>query len=310
MDGILVIDKPHGPTSHDVVRDIRRGLRIDKVGHTGTLDPMATGVLPLVLGKGTKLARYLTGGDKTYRATIRLGATTSTLDAEGEILLERPVDVDAARLDAALATLRGDIDQVPPMFSAKKIDGQKLYELARKGIEVEREAKRVSVHRLDLLEFTSPDVTVDIKCSAGTYVRVLAQDLGETLGCGAYLKSLRRLEAGPFTLEHAVELDAVLEDPGAALGRVLPLGRALVDLPRIDVTADIGRMIIAGHQLSVADLRVLDTPTFGHDEALALGVDGGDVIAVVRAQLASEELPRSRRDRRALKTERVLSAKA
>lgn len=309
MDGVLIVDKPDGPTSHDVVSKVRRALNVDKVGHTGTLDPMATGVLPLVLGRGTKLARYLTGGDKTYLATVHLGISTRTLDAEGEVVFERPVEVTLEQVQQALGELTGTIDQVPPMYSAKKIDGKKLYELARRGIEVERKAKQVTVHFIDLHSFTPPEVTFEVKCSAGTYVRVLAHDLGEKLGCGAYLKALRRTGAGPFHIDQAIALADAVGDPAAALTRVLPLTHALAQLPRIDVSAEVGRMIVSGHQLSVADLRVVDTPDFALDEALALGVDGGDVIAVVRTQLASSELPCSRRDRRALKTERVLAAK-
>ena len=309
MDGVLIIDKPQGPTSHDIVSQIRRALREKKVGHTGTLDPMATGVLPLVLGRATKLARYLTGGDKVYHATISLGVTTKTLDAEGEIVLTRPVQATRDDIEAALPQFRGEIAQIPPMYSAKKIDGQKLYELARKGVEIEREAKAVHVHTFKLLDYTAPELTVEVACSAGTYVRVLAHDLGEALGCGAFLKALRRTAAGPFHIADAITLDAALEAPEQALQRVLPLSHALAALPRINMPGDIARMVTTGYQLSVADLRTLDTPDFAEDDALALGVDGGELIAVARAQMASSELPQSRRDRRALKTERVLSAK-
>lgn len=307
MDGVLVIDKPKGPTSHDVVAKIRRGLKIDKVGHTGTLDPMATGVLPLVLGRGTKLAQYLTGGIKSYRATVKLGTTTQTLDAEGEITSQRPTDgIDQAAVEAALVPLRGVINQVPPMYSAKKIDGRKLYELARKGVEVAREAKVVTVHALTLVSVDGDEVVFDVTCSAGTYVRVLAQDIGEHLGCGAHLNALRRTAAGPFGIDQAMNLEAALADPQAALAQVLPLSHALMGLGRIHVGRDIGRQIVRGHQLSVADLRTLDTPDFVLDEPLAVAVDGGDLIAVARAEVPSVDLPLARRDRRALRTERVL----
>ena len=309
MDGVLIIDKPQGPTSHDVVSKVRRALKIKKVGHTGTLDPMATGVLPLVLGRGTKLARYLTGGGKGYLATFRLGLTTRTLDAEGEPLETRPVEVSEAQVRDVIHSFAGEIQQVPPMYSAKKIDGQKLYELARKGIEVEREAKSVRISHIRVLSVALPDVTLEVECSAGTYVRVLAQDVGEMLGCGAHLAALRRTLAGPFKIDEAVSLDAIVENPDAALPHVLPLARALEALPRIEVPPDIARLVTTGYQLSVADLRTLDTPTFSEDQALALALDGGgQVIAVARSQMSSEDLPRSRRDRRALKTERVLGA--
>lgn len=309
MDGILVVDKPEGPTSHDVVDKVRRALRVEKVGHTGTLDPMATGVLPLVLGRATKLARYLTGGDKAYRATLRLGITTNTLDAQGEQVLQRPVgDISEAAIEAALAPLRGKIMQVPPMYSAKKMDGKKLYQLARKGIDVVREAKPVTIYNLELISVSLPEIVFDVRCSAGTYVRVLAQDIGETLGCGAHLAALQRTHAGPFALDQAISLEALLAEPTLAKTRLMPVGMALGGLARIDVSSDVGRMVVRGHQLNVADLRVIDTPTFQTDDALAVGLDGGGVIAVARAELSSDDLPCSRRERRALKTERVLVA--
>ena len=307
MDGVLVVDKPEGPTSHDVVAKVRRALKVDKVGHTGTLDPMATGVLPLVLGRATKLARYLSGGDKAYRATIELGTTTTTLDKQGEPLLKRPVGpIDSAALEAALAQLRGPILQVPPMYSAKKIDGKKLYQLARKGVNVEREAKSVIVHELTLLSHEGTTVVIDARCSAGTYVRVLAQDIGEALGCGAHLAALSRTAAGPFGLAEAYALEPLLADPSLVAARLMPVGTALGALPRIDVPQELGNHIRRGYQLSVADLRVVSTPVFACDEALAVGLCGGDVIAVARAEIGSEDLPGSRRERRALKTERVL----
>ena len=306
MDGVLVVDKPQGPTSHDVVSKVRRILNEKKVGHTGTLDPMATGVLPLVLGRATKLARYLSGDDKTYRATLRLGISTRTLDAEGEITEERPVVATLEDVQRVLAAFVGTIEQIPPMYSAKKIDGRKLYELARKGIEVEREAKAVTLHSITLINFVGSQVVFDVSCSAGTYVRVLAHDIGERLGCGAHLQALHRTVAGPFCIDQAVSLEAIETDPDGALGRLLPLADALIALPRLDVPPNIARLIATGYQLSVADLRTLDTPDFAEDQALAVAVDGGGVIAVARSELASVDIPGSRRDRRALKTERVL----
>jgi tRNA pseudouridine55 synthase len=309
MDGVLVIDKPAGPTSHDIVSKVRHALREKKVGHTGTLDPAATGVLPLVLGRATKLAQYLSGGDKTYRAVIRLGVCTTTLDAEGEVTQTRDVTCSEAEVRAAAAAMVGQGEQVPPMYSAKKIDGKKLYELARKGIEVERPAKPITIHFINILNCTLPDIELDVKCSAGTYVRVLAQDLGEKLGCGGHLLSLRRVAAGPFNAEDAVTLEALIADPSLAERHLLPMHRALEALKRIDVPADIARMIGSGYQLTVADLRNLDIPVFAVGDAIAIAVDGGDLIAVARAEIASNELEKSRRERRALQTERVLNSR-
>ncbi len=307
MDGVLVIDKPAGPTSHDVVSRMRKVLKEKKVGHTGTLDPTATGVLPLVLGGATKVARYLTGGDKTYRATLRLGVSTDTLDAAGEVIEERPVSVAETDVRAAAQGFVGEIEQVPPMYSAKKVDGKRLYELARQGIEVEREAKRVRVHSIEVTSVALPDVVIDVRCSAGTYVRVLARDIGEKLGCGAHLKSLTRLAAGPFTLADAVSLQQAIDDPDSAKKRVIPVGKALSMLPRIDVPRDVARMVQDGYQLTVADLRTLDTPSFAPDEVVGLWSDEGELVAVAHTLLAATELPISRRDRQALKTERVLA---
>ncbi len=308
MDGILIIDKPVGPTSHDIVSSVRKILKEKKVGHTGTLDPAATGVLPLVIGKATKLARYVTGGDKRYLATFKLGVSTDTLDAEGTVTNERPVTVSEADVRAACMKLIGTIDQTPPMYSAKKIEGQRLYELARQGVTVEREAKRVTVHSLDVLEIKLPNVTIDVKCSAGTYVRVLAADIGESLGCGAHLTMLRRTEAGAFKIDDAVTLEALADDPAMARARLLPLSRALATLPTIALPVGVVKMVSSGYQLCVADLRNLDTPTFGEGSTVALVSDGGELVAVAEALMASSELEHSRRDRRALKTERVISA--
>ena len=307
MDGVLVIDKPKGPTSHDVVSSIRRALKEKKVGHTGTLDPAATGVLPLVLGKATKVARYLSGSTKRYEAVIKLGQTTTTLDAEGDVLETKPVDVQQAQVEEVLGEFRGDIEQLPPMYSAKKVQGKRLYELARQGVEVEREPKPVTISKLELLEFSPTELRIDVECSAGTYVRVLAADVGERLACGGHLKSLRRTEVGPFNLEDAITLEQAVEDPAGARLKVVPLSKALEGLPRIDVPSHLGQRIVSGHQLVVADLKNLDTPDFAADEALALGIDGGELIAVVRSLLPSQQLETSRRDERVLKTERVLA---
>lgn len=307
MDGILIIDKPVGPTSHDVVSSVRKILKEKKVGHTGTLDPAATGVLPLVLGKATKLARYVTGGNKRYLATLKLGVSTDTLDAEGTVTAEKPVDVTEEQVRAAVAKFVGAIDQVPPMYSAKKIEGQRLYELARQGVTVEREAKRVTIFSCDVLEVKLPEVTIDVLCSAGTYVRVLAADIGDALGCGAHLNMLRRTAAGSFTIDDAVSLEALADDPSLARTRLLPLSRALADLPSIALPVGVVKMVTNGYQLCVANLRALDTPNFAEGASVALVSDGGDLVAVAEALVASSELSSSRRDRRALKTERVLA---
>lgn len=307
MNGVLIVDKSAGPTSHDVVDAIRKVLRMKKVGHTGTLDPAATGVLPIVLGKATKLSRYLTGCDKSYRGVIRLGVTTDTLDAVGEVLEERPVEVTREQVEAVLNQFRGDIKQVPPMYSAKKIDGKKLYELARQGVEIEREAKDVRINELELIEFDGTNITVDVSCTSGTYIRVLALDVGEALGCGAHLGALRRTQVGKFDLSRAITIDDLADAPEKADALVVSMGEALELLPVIEVPVDIGAMIRNGYQLTVADLRTVDLPEFKLDDALMLRTLKGDLIGVARSLFASEELGTVRREKQALKTERVLA---
>ncbi|HEX3054407.1 MAG TPA: tRNA pseudouridine(55) synthase TruB [Aggregatilineaceae bacterium] len=203
--GLLNICKPKGPTSHDIVATVRRGTRVKKVGHAGTLDPMASGVLVLGLGPATRLSEYVMESQKTYRARVRLGIETDTYDAEGRIVAENPALVERARVEGVLATFRGEFQQVPPMYSAIKIEGRKLYEIARAGAEVERTPRPVTVYRLDLTAWEPPDVEIEVVCSPGTYIRSLAFDLGRAVGVGAHLVALERTASGLFTVENAVD---------------------------------------------------------------------------------------------------------
>jgi len=245
MDGVLVIDKPQGPTSFDVVKQVRTVLRVKKAGHTGTLDPMATGVLPICLGEATKVAGFITEGDKAYDAVLRLGVETDTLDAEGKVLSEAPVPpLSTERLEAALASFRGTFPQVPPMYSAVKVGGKRLYELARAGEEVVREARQVTVHSLLLRDFSATELTLSLRCSKGFFVRVLAQEVGRVLGCGAHLKALRRTASGPFHLSQALSLEKLKALGGDGLRglaelqqRLVGMAEALVELPALSVTA-------------------------------------------------------------------------
>jgi tRNA pseudouridine55 synthase len=258
LDGILVIDKPKGLTSADVVARVKRARRARRCGHTGTLDPMATGVLPIALGEGTKAAPFLLRDDKSYEGELELGVSTDTLDAEGTVT--RRADAAAVTeegLRAALAAWVGEREQVPPMYSALKQDGRRLYELARAGVEVERPARPIRVDRLELLWFRSPAAAFAVDCAKGTYVRALVRDVGAALGCGATLTALRRTRAGRFTLADAVPLDQ------AADGRVIPLAEALADLPEVTVGPeridDIrhGRQIPAPPATPTGPLRIL-----------------------------------------------------
>jgi tRNA pseudouridine55 synthase len=207
VHGVLLLDKPLGLSSNDALQKAKRLYRAEKAGHTGTLDPLATGLLPLCFGAATKFAQVSLDADKRYTATLKLGITTSTADAEGEPLQRRPVDVDADDLRAACARFVGDIEQVPPMHSALKRDGKALYEYARAGIEVDRQPRRVSIRDIHLVGGERDEWIIDVRCSKGTYIRTLAEDIGEALGCGAHLIALRRTGSGPLTLEGSVTLE-------------------------------------------------------------------------------------------------------
>lgn len=231
MNGLLLLDKPGGMSSHDCVRRIRKIFHTKKVGHAGTLDPLATGVLPIAIGSGTKILQFLLAENKSYRAVLKLGISTDTLDAEGEVLSRRPVPENlSALLPPVLQKFRGDIEQVPPMYSALKKDGVPLYKLARQGIEVERKARPVTIHRLDLIHFQDDEVTIEVACSKGTYIRTLAQDIGEVLGCGAHLAELCRLSTGDFSLNECYSF-AQLEDDEVRKNVLLPLHQALRGYP-------------------------------------------------------------------------------
>ena len=235
MHGLLLIDKPAGMTSHDVVRQVRRICRTKKVGHAGTLDPMATGVLPVAIGDGTKTLQFLLAEDKSYRATLQLGVTTDTLDAEGQILQQRPIPIDALdRIETICSHFRGEIEQIPPMYSALKKDGVPLYKLARAGQTVERQPRQVRIDRLKIISIEIPELTIEVDCSKGTYIRTLADDIGEELTCGAHLTALRRLRCGRFTIEDCMSLETLAEGRDEPIGLLSP-DQALVDYIAVQV---------------------------------------------------------------------------
>lgn len=234
MDGLLLIDKAPGLTSHDVVARVRRRLKTRRVGHTGTLDPMATGVLPVAVGQATRLVEFLMEGSKTYRATLKLGEVTDTQDADGTVVAHFPVgDFSPADIQCACESFLGDIQQIPPMYSALKKDGVPLYRLARQGVEVTREARTVHISRIELFSMALPYVELEVVCSKGTYIRTLVHDLGALLGSGAHLTQLRRMQTGGFRLDECIVLEDLVEgaQPGTTPG-FLTLVEALKDWPR------------------------------------------------------------------------------
>ncbi|PMS18296.1 tRNA pseudouridine(55) synthase TruB [Trinickia dabaoshanensis] len=280
LDGVLLLDKGLGLSSNDALVRAKRLYLAQKAGHTGTLDPLASGLLPLCFGEATKFSQDLLEADKTYEATMRLGVTTSTGDAEGEVLETRPVDVDLPRIEAALERFRGPISQVPPMYSALKRDGKPLYEYARAGQVVAREAREVTIHRLELLGSALPDVTFRVTCSKGTYVRTLAEDIGAELGCGAHLVALRRTGVGALTLEHAVTLEALEAMPAAERDACLrPVDALLSTFPSIRLGAVEAKRFLQGQRLRLADLPPL-IPT--QQQAVDFGESADSRVRVYR----------------------------
>ncbi len=244
VNGILLLDKPSGLTSNAALQIVKRLFQAAKAGHTGSLDPLASGLLPICLGEATKVSGFLLDADKHYRVRCKLGERTATGDAEGEVIETRPVEgLDAARIEAVFERFRGDIEQVPPMYSALKHQGQRLYALARQGVEVERQARQVTIHSLVLLAWDPPYLDLDVRCTKGTYVRTLAEDIGETLGCGAHVAELRRLGVGPYDQAGMVGLDRLqdlvaAEGPAALDALLLPIETALSQWPDVRLSAD------------------------------------------------------------------------
>ncbi len=253
VDGVLLLDKPRGLSSNAALQRAKRMFRADKAGHTGTLDPLATGLLPICFGEATKFANLLLDADKTYLATLRLGVTTTTGDAEGEVVNKRPVSAARADLERVLPRFIGRIAQIPPRYSALKRDGRNYYEYAREGVEIAREARTVDVHAIEIVDWRATDVEISVRCGKGTYVRALAEDVGEALGCGAHLSALARTGAGEFSLADATTLDALERrsesERDAAL---LPLDALVRRLERIDLPAAEAQRLSHGQALVCA----------------------------------------------------------
>jgi tRNA pseudouridine55 synthase len=274
--GLLIVDKPVGPTSHQVVNVVRRGTGIRKVGHAGTLDPRASGVLVLCLGSATRLSEYLSTASKRYQAVIRFGSATRTYDAEGDILHQTGKTPNRKEIEEVLPDFMGEISQVPPPFSAIKVSGSKAYELAREGKDVELDPRQVTIHDLQFTSYKAPDLSVEIECSAGTYIRSLAHDLGERLSTGAHLAALRRIKAGPFTIEDAIPFPKL--EVGFMVDKweryIVPAIEALPDFPIVKVSQEELDHVRHGHRI----------PAKPGSSGLARGVSyDGELIAIFEA---------------------------
>jgi tRNA pseudouridine55 synthase len=240
VSGVIVIDKPIGMTSHDVVQIVRKGTNIRRAGHTGTLDPRASGVLVVLIGPAVRLSEYVSASDKRYQAVIQLGISTDTYDADGRVLSTTSVDISEKQFNDVLQSFVGEIEQVPPPYSSVKVKGRHAYDMARNGEEVDLEPRKINVYNLDLLEWAPPEAVIDVYCSSGTYVRSLAHDLGEKLGCGAHLIGLRRTKSGRFTLRDAVPLRKLKEAFEADTWHqyLIPAAEALSDWPAVQLSAE------------------------------------------------------------------------
>ncbi len=279
VEGILVVDKPQGMTSHDVVRKVRRVLKTRRVGHTGTLDPLATGVLPIAIGDGTRIVQFLMEGDKTYRATFKLGEITDTQDADGKILESRPLSgVSEETIAAAVRSLTGTIRQVPPMYSALKKNGVPLHRLARQGVEVPREAREIRIDRISLIDVQLPLVTIEVDCSKGTYIRTLCHDVGMLLGCGAHLTALRRTRNGSFLEGESLPL-ARLEESVHPENFLLSLRQALRAYPALWVAPGAVTRLRDGIPPSLPEVQ--PAGQCGEGDTVVL-LDEGELLAIAR----------------------------
>jgi tRNA pseudouridine55 synthase len=252
VHGVLLLDKPVGLSSNDALIKAKRLLNAEKAGHTGTLDPFATGLLPLCFGEATKFAQDLLEADKTYETIVHLGITTTTGDTEGEVVDTRAVEVSSEQIALILAQFTGDIQQIPPMYSALKRDGKPLYEYARAGVTLEREARAVSIHLLELIDYQAPYLKLRVRCSKGTYIRVLGEDIGAALGCGAHLSALRRVQVGDLTINGALTLEqfAACEEAERLL-LLAPVDALLASFPELQLSEELARRFLHGQRLAL-----------------------------------------------------------
>jgi tRNA pseudouridine55 synthase len=289
ISGVLVIDKPVGMTSHDVVQAVRNGTSIRRAGHTGTLDPRASGVLVVLLGPAVRLSEYVSASAKRYQAIIRLGASTDTFDSDGRFTSQpsAPVNVTEEQFDKALKQFEGEIEQTPPPYSAVKVQGRRAYDMARKGEQVDLAPRKITVHHLEVLEWAPPEVVVDVHCSSGTYVRSLANDVGNALGCGGYLVGLRRTKSGRFSLRDATPLRKLQEAfrAGNWYQYLIPAAEALADWPAVELDPDQVEAVKHGHRVPAPT----DVHTVGDNFVRGVSM-AGELVALMQLDTENHEL--------------------
>jgi len=293
MKGVVIVDKPAGITSHDAVDRVRKLLGERKAGHTGTLDPMATGVLPVCVGEATKIASFLAGDDKVYEATMRLGVRTDTLDMTGRVLAEQEPRVAEADVREVLASFAGTISQVPPQYSAVKVGGKALYKWARKGVRMEPPARDVEIREILLQGIEMPFVRFTVTCSKGTYVRTLCADMGDRLGCGAALERLRRTRSGSFRLQDAVRIEGDSDDGIRLrlLQGLIPMDRALPGIGGIVIPPLMEQKLTKGHQPDAESLAALQIPSLAAADVVKFVSEGGCLVALARMLVSAQEIP-------------------
>jgi len=309
MDGVLIIDKPSGRTSHDVVRDVKKLLGAKKVGHAGTLDPLATGVLAVCVGEATKLSRFLLNDDKEYRATMLLGVRTDTLDREGKVVERRELRLREEEVREAVEIFVGRIEQRTPKYSAVKFKGKPLYKWTRQGVDIEPPLRKVMIHRIGVEKIQMPYVTFDVSCSKGTYIRSLCADIGDRLGCGGCLFDLRRTRSGPFGHKDAVSLEGLSDGERQEVlkKKMIPLAQMLPGLGTIVVDQDTADRIRKGYQPDCGILRGKKTPLPQRGDLVKFATKDGGIVAVATMSFSPEDLSLMSDGEQAVKILRVLN---
>ncbi len=308
IDGLLIVDKPEGITSLDVVREIKHRFGVEKAGHIGTLDPFATGVLPVAINEGTKLVPFLEEGPKDYQVTLQLGEETTTDDRTGQVVLRQEWEaLSPGQIEVLIQTFRGKMLQIPPMFSAIKMQGKPLYRLARRGIEVERKEREVEIYSIRTKEIKLPLVRFNVSCSKGTYVRALGRDIGRRLGCGAHLRCLRRVRSGPFTLEQAISWERLttLSMPESLHPWLISLREALPNLPEVVGNKGLVKKVRFGKEMMVQDLSPHALPAVEKGDWLRLSSPEEGLVAILKSEVKGADILRTNREGVALRPLRV-----